>query len=148
MRYTRSVQRRLAKLLLLLISFGLIAPALPGMTSSGESKLPACCRKDGKHKCGMKSMSGGSALAGAGEIDHESQVRPEKASCPYCPEGRFSPARDVYAGSIAFTDSEDFRLAVADRLVAIADPISSIVRNSHSQRGPPAPVVVLVSTFL
>lgn len=45
-------------LLLGLFSFALIAPALP---TDPESDLPSCCRRDGKHACGMmesKSPSG------------------------------------------------------------------------------------------
>ena len=34
-----------------LFSFALIAPALP---NDADADLPACCRRDGKHACGMR----------------------------------------------------------------------------------------------
>lgn len=44
------MQRISAILLLALFSFALIAPALP---ADSDAKLPPCCRRDGKHHCGM-----------------------------------------------------------------------------------------------
>ena len=53
-----------ASLLLLLISFSLISPLL---AAPAEAKLPACCRRDGKHRCAaMQSQmhqSGGLKIA-------------------------------------------------------------------------------------
>ena len=48
------LQRICAVLLLVLLSFSLIAPAL---SAGSPSKLPACCRKDGKHRCAMANMA-------------------------------------------------------------------------------------------
>ena len=53
---SRQVRRILASLLLVLFSFSLIAPAL--FASDPASKLPACCRRDGKHHCAMTTGSG------------------------------------------------------------------------------------------
>ena len=47
------MRRVLASLLVALFSFSLIAPAV--FASDPDSKLPACCRRDGKHHCGMAS---------------------------------------------------------------------------------------------
>jgi hypothetical protein len=46
------LKRTLASLLLVLISFPLIGPALFAGSDS-DSNLPACCRRDGKHHCAM-----------------------------------------------------------------------------------------------
>jgi len=43
------MRRILASLLVALFSFSLIAPAV--FASDADSKLPACCRRDGKHHC-------------------------------------------------------------------------------------------------
>jgi hypothetical protein len=60
------VRRIPASLLLLLISFSLISPLLAAPV---ETKLPACCRRDGKHRCAaMQSQmhqSGGLKIATA-----------------------------------------------------------------------------------
>jgi hypothetical protein len=45
------MRRALATLLLALFSFSLISPAV--LASDPESNLPACCRRDGKHRCAM-----------------------------------------------------------------------------------------------
>jgi hypothetical protein len=47
------MRRVLASLLVALFSLSLIAPAV--FASDPDSKLPACCRRDGKHHCGMAS---------------------------------------------------------------------------------------------
>jgi hypothetical protein len=52
----KRVRRVLASLLLVLFSFSLIAPALSA--SDADSKLPACCRRNGKHHCTLATGSG------------------------------------------------------------------------------------------
>jgi hypothetical protein len=49
------LRRILASLLVALFSFSLIAPAV--LPSDANFKLPACCRRDGKHRCGTASPS-------------------------------------------------------------------------------------------
>ena len=46
------MQRIFAILLLALFSFSLLAPVVSAQDA--EAKLPPCCRRDGKHGCGMK----------------------------------------------------------------------------------------------
>ena len=48
--YTKNLQRIQAILLVLAISGGLIAPLA---SVELAAKLPACCRRDGKHRCAM-----------------------------------------------------------------------------------------------
>ena len=57
------MQRVLAALLLGLISFGLIAPAV---SADVLSQLPACCRVHGKHHCAMKHATAGHFSAESG----------------------------------------------------------------------------------
>jgi hypothetical protein len=52
------VRRVLAVALLGLFSFSLIAPAV--FASEPESRLPACCRRLGKHHCAMDAEAGSS----------------------------------------------------------------------------------------
>jgi len=47
--YDDDVRRTLAAALLTLFSFSLIVPLV--FASDPESKLPACCRRAGKHRC-------------------------------------------------------------------------------------------------
>lgn len=50
-KYNKTVRRLLAILLLSVIDFPLIAPAVSAQT---EPELPPCCRIAGKHKCALK----------------------------------------------------------------------------------------------
>ena len=87
MRYNYAVRRVYALVLLLVFSFVLIAPALAS-ESDPESKLPPCCRKDGKHKCGMAGM--GKAIAGSST---GVRVSPLRSKCPSCPSCIQAPAQ-------------------------------------------------------
>jgi hypothetical protein len=66
--------------ILLLVAFGLpiAAPLLIG-TADGEARLPACCRKNGKHHC-MMSLSERSQLA-----QDDPQFTAPMEKCPYYP---------------------------------------------------------------
>jgi hypothetical protein len=60
------VRRILASLLVVLVGFSLIPAA--AFASNAESKVPACCRRDGKHHCHFwKRIQG---------IVHDPQHRP------------------------------------------------------------------------
>src|SRR5213082_915167 len=55
------VMRRLwATLLLAVIGFALIGPAL--LAASADTNLPACCRRDGKHHCATPASSNGPSI--------------------------------------------------------------------------------------
>ncbi|MBY0504220.1 MAG: hypothetical protein K2X03_09930 [Bryobacteraceae bacterium] len=54
------MQRAVSILLLALFSFALSAPAWP---TNPETKLPPCCRRDGKHGCGMKMKPASAGVA-------------------------------------------------------------------------------------
>ena len=50
------MKRCLASFLVAFFSFLLVSPAL--LTSDPESNLPACCRRNGAHRCSMLEMQG------------------------------------------------------------------------------------------
>jgi hypothetical protein len=81
-----SMRRALASLLLALFTIPLIVPALH---TNGDSSLPECCRRGGKHHCAMSDMEqespGGSAL---------------KAIQPRCPLFPGSSTAPGFAGTI------------------------------------------------
>jgi hypothetical protein len=76
------VRRVPAILLLGLFSFSLIEPAL---MADNDSKLPACCRREGQHHCAMtvESSAAGSAV---------------QAVCPAFPKTGATPAHTRLAG--------------------------------------------------
>jgi hypothetical protein len=56
------VQRVCATLLLVLFGFPLIVPVI---RVESETKLPTCCRREGKHHCGMPNSASQQETSGA-----------------------------------------------------------------------------------
>jgi hypothetical protein len=119
------VRRFWAMLLLGIFSFTLIGPALA--SASTGSDLPACCRRDGKHHCGM---AGSKPSSGA---------EWQSARCPSFPSVKGLPsAHDLAAAPPPI-----------DRIIAPAPahravrPQSAAARRAsfelgRQKRGPPA----------
>lgn len=57
------MRRLVANLLVALLGFALISPAVFAQDADGS--LPACCRRAGKHHCGMMMSESGSSLTPA-----------------------------------------------------------------------------------
>ncbi|MCC6536427.1 MAG: hypothetical protein IT162_02685 [Bryobacterales bacterium] len=127
----------LAILLSVVVSFPLIAPLLAKTASAGAGKLPACCRRDGKHGCGMKSMAGAAALASK---TSGPAVRGQKFRCAQYPADSSAPPT---ASRLALTAA----VAGVGLPPVMAAPAATPWRESHfasvhasllPQRGPPA----------
>lgn len=84
------LRKLLSILLLVVFSFPVAAPLFAG-TAEREARLPACCRKDGKHHC-MMSEEDASRLA---------QTKPyftaPTEKCPYYPKAATALRSDRYA---------------------------------------------------
>jgi len=74
------MQRGIAIVLALVFSSLLIAPAF----AAPGSNLPACCRKNGAHRC---SMMGERMLESAGSPDRETSAATITQRCPYSSKG-------------------------------------------------------------
>jgi hypothetical protein len=115
--------------LLLVFSFSLIAPLL-ALGQKAESKVPACCRRNGKHHCAM-SMAESTA---ANQTRTQVGAPPEK--CPYCPS---SMATNGHA-PLAFAAASSV-LGTTDTLTAVLAQTESKWRisrdRSRQKRGPP-----------
>jgi len=81
--YTVSVWRMHAMLLLAAIGFGLVTPML--LAQPEASKLPACCRRDGKHGCAMKAARAGKSAASGVSLSSTN------SKCPLYPTGKATP---------------------------------------------------------
>jgi hypothetical protein len=77
------MQRVSATLLLALFGFLLIQPAI--FADDPDSKLPACCRKTGKHHCSMTSM------AGQQDAPSGTAVKSVRTKCPSYPASGMAP---------------------------------------------------------
>jgi hypothetical protein len=68
----------------MVFSFPLISPLLSAPRP--EAKLPPCCRKDGKHACGMMPK------AEAPHPTGEAAIKARKTACPLFPAAQSTPA--------------------------------------------------------
>lgn len=118
-----------AAILLAVFSAPLITPLV---AAQPESKLPPCCRRDGKHRCAM--MAAKQALPESGTA----AVRSGGMKCPLYPTGKSIPAPlAVYVPPFLFVSLHDTSEA------AVAAPVSVACHKrfeslSASKRGPPA----------
>lgn len=122
------MRRVWASLLVAVFSLPLIAPILLANTASDS---PACCRRNGKHRCAMADMADqGHALAGLA-------VKAIQPKCPLFPNaGNLAVSfHTVLPGS-----SSDFRVRLVFRSAnrKTNENISQIaLRGSVRKRGPP-----------
>jgi hypothetical protein len=137
------MRRILSILLLLVLGLGPDAPAtalasglISGMTSrwSGkvdESRLPACCRRNGKHHCAMGSE--------ASQAAHSSSEATVSAldSCPFMPHALTSLAPSFAA--IGASAAKSSTLASELRVEHGVGPAAQMSdRRSWPKRGPPS----------
>ena len=123
------MRQALAIFLLVLFSFSLISPAV---SAGFAAKLPACCRRDGKHRCAMTNMPDQQESSSSGIALRAGQPR-----CPNYPTTGAVP-----------TQSKTILLKCFQ---AISAPIPShraiqeqtethlhlSLNSSHQKRGPP-----------
>jgi hypothetical protein len=112
----------LASLVMVLVSFPLIAPLLLVNAASG---LPACCLRNGKHHCTLTV------------VDTSPSLRANQPKCPLFPKAEGVPAfsKTILFGAIPVASAPALAgAAIAHR----GGPIFSVVlRDSVRKRGPP-----------
>jgi hypothetical protein len=114
-------------LLAILLVGTLSAPLMATFFASSETSLPACCRRDGKHRCMSRVPVALDALAFA----------PLKQVCPVFPRGATAPHSNELCSRTAFT----FYAAVVSHPTSHSQTEAlsriSLIR-SHQKRGPPS----------
>lgn len=119
--------RRLpASLLLTLFGFSLISAAFP--TAAAESQLPACCRRGGRHHCGMPGETAPPAGPVFQAVDR----------CPYFP-GSFTTTSSpgVFDAIVLATLLAPLAGRAAERFST--QPIGLMtLRDPQQKRGPPS----------
>lgn len=120
-----------AILLLALFSFSLIGPAL---WADADSRLPACCRRDGKHHCAMMNMDQDAAQAQSSGL----AVRAATTRCPFFPKGG---AVLPQSGAALLAAAQPARVSVLFRMAVLAEAAAGYrfsFDRSHHKRGPPS----------
>jgi len=120
--------RRFSAMMLGLLLVPILLPLIASPNLRPDSQLPACCRRDGRHHCGMTTS--------ADPASQETSIHQQSASCPYRSALRFvrtfvphpAPSSAFYAGII---EHPAVHAQVNVQLVV------SQVR-SHQKRGPPS----------
>jgi hypothetical protein len=122
---------RTAWSILLLVVFGtsLIGPAL---SADGDSNLPACCRRNGRHQCAMiDSMGQQESPAGPA-------IQSARMKCPVFP--KVGPV-SAYSKAFGLRTSEAIFASIV-RHPAVQPQIEALYRVSFSRasqkRGPPS----------
>jgi hypothetical protein len=123
------VRRFLSFVLLLAFGLPVVSPAL-GQTGVAYSNLPACCRRDGAHKCVMSPEQ-------IEKLLHGDQFNAVHGKCPCCPTAPVSLHHEVLAlhsggGHLpaAVSQPAKFRQIEAWARVALA--------GARHKRGPPS----------
>jgi hypothetical protein len=118
-----------AILLVFLLGFPLIGPAL---FADAESNLPACCRRDGKHHCGMTDRDVADAPSSGVAVDAL------RAKCPFFPNGgAVVPHSETALPAGSQTAGISIVVRVATAPQGDAGYRISFDR-SHHKRGPPS----------
>jgi hypothetical protein len=118
-----------AILLVFVFSFPLIGPAL---FADAESNLPACCRRDGRHHCGMPDRDMADTPSSGAAVDAL------RAKCPFFPNGG---AVVPEAGPALLAGSQAAGVSIATRIAASPKPEAGYrisFDRSHHKRGPPS----------
>jgi hypothetical protein len=122
------LQRIWALALTLVFSFELLMPLL---SAEPESKLPACCRRDGKHACSMMMKSSPSSIPG------KPSISAKKIACPLYPSGKTLPVSARAAG----TPVQPTSWIPANSTINVVEQLEARFRMSFSRatqkRGPP-----------
>jgi len=121
------MRRVWASVLVALFSFSLIVPVL--LAGDAESALPACCRRNGAHRCGMLT----------GHASPDDGATAQAARCPSFPSGNALTPTWRQAGALG-SSSQVYAAIAAQRT---AHPqTQSLYRIAYSRgsqkRGPPS----------
>ena len=125
LRYTHRLMRRgVAILLALVFSWMLALPAF----MSAESKVPACCRKNGKHHCMMMAMDTLADSAGSLAVRAKCPAFPKFGTVSHSAVFAVLPGQAVFAGLVSHP-------AVSAQTAA---GFRIFYHRSKQKRGPPA----------
>ena len=131
------MRRLLSILLLAILGLGPAASAISALASGvlgwtgkiDESRLPACCRRGGKHHCEMGSAAAQNSSGGENTLT-------ANETCPFAPQAMAATASSVAA---VLTPAFDPTLLASELCVLLASVTLAVLasRRSQPKRGPP-----------
>jgi hypothetical protein len=122
------MSRAITFVLLALFSFPLIAPVL----ANDATGLPACCRRDGKHHCGMSEASAQK------ELPDGRTLKAAQSKCPLYPNTG-GPAGNSQSAFVSDSTAIGALLVFRSGLQQSSEEFSRIaLRGSVQKRGPPS----------
>ncbi len=131
------MRRAVSILLLALLCFPNLLSVLT-QSSSDESRLPACCRRNGKHHCAMpEEMVGRIVAANSGKTP----LIGAPAHCPFYPAAQNATLTPIFAVTPQAATLPTHQLTERIFLARVARAYAAIA-GSHAVRGPPAAVLV------
>jgi len=122
------MRRALASYLLAIFTIPLV---LPSVRVNAESKLPACCRRDGKHHCATMDMAVETAPSG-------SAVKANPPKCPLFPKATTAPGPSPTMLLAALPVLHFARHSFAAKVLTSNDVYSVFLGSSVLKRGPPS----------
>jgi hypothetical protein len=124
-------------LCILLIGFFSLGPLTAWSGADDDSRLPACCRRHGKHHC---AMSEDAAIALAQEASGSTPIFTAPAHCPYFPEylaRSMAPSQWLAATAISLPAP----LSQTHSLAALPATIRLRPIRARAGRGPPSSIL-------
>jgi hypothetical protein len=130
MQYNRGLHRLGAILVAFAVSFGLISPLLA--MPAGETRIPTCCRRDGKHGCAMKGMAVGVKVTSAPSVSTAG------SKCPLYPAGKSTPVSGPFAEAAPSGASSSPLINLAAGLAQTEAQFRISFSRACQKRGPPS----------
>ncbi len=121
---------RRALSILLVLFFGL-GPLATALQASDDSRLPACCRRNGAHHCAMADAALARVAQAAGLPAFSAPTH-----CPLYPRGLATAVAPVHAMAASLAVPATQRMTSCALPLFCADA-PRICARSHSGRGPP-----------
>ncbi|MBS1831426.1 MAG: hypothetical protein JST65_01865 [Acidobacteria bacterium] len=126
---------RIPALLLLLLNSLLLTVPVAIAANTKAPEIPACCRRDGKHKCGMAKAS--AAIAAIAENGGLAMV---SGQCPCCPKGSVQASLSITGVAVSPGLAVRFAMPVFAQETGLAQTDARRRMAEHrawQKRGPP-----------
>jgi hypothetical protein len=133
LRWKATMRRAISILLLALLCFPSLSSAFT-QSSSDESRLPACCRRDGKHHCAMSEEMIGRVVVA---ISGKTPTVGAPAHCPFYPTTQNATLTPIF---VVTPQSASLPAHYRTERISVAriTRASVTIIGAHTVRGPPA----------